>query len=110
MTERDQSELSSPTRPAVGTPDRAFPYTEHSWILQQLHQLAGDVGRLQESIETLKSDIGDQKKSLSGITHLLAFAAGAVVVIGAIIGFIGMVVSSIVENGIDRIVDVLTRT
>lgn len=102
MTERDQAELSSPTRPAVGTPGRPFPYPEHSWILQQLHQLAGDVGRLQEAIETLKSDIGDQKKSLSRITHLLAFATGAVFVVGGIVGYI-------VNSGIDRIVDVLTR-
>ena len=103
MTERDQSELSSPTRPAVGTPDRSFPYLEHSWILQQLHQLAGDVGKLQEAVETLKSDIRDQKKSLSWIKYILAVAAGAVLIIGPIVGYI-------VSSGIDRIVDVLTRT
>ena len=103
MTERGQSEISSPTRPAVGAPGGSFPYPEHSWILQQLHQLAGDVGRLQEAVETLKSDIGDQKKSLSWIKYTLAFAAGAVLTIGPIIGYI-------VNSGIDRIVDVLTRT
>lgn len=63
-------------------PEYARQSNQADWILQSLNQVSSQLGRLDESVQTLKTDIADTKKVVTRIQMILAMATGAIIIIG----------------------------
>ena len=80
--DRTEESAPSPEQLVSGT-GRPYPIQDHSWTVQQLHELTGDVGGLKEAVSTLKESLTEQNKTLSWVKYAMFIAIGA----GAVIGY-----------------------
>ena len=78
----------------------AWGYGEHSWVVQQLHQLIGDFGALKEAVETLKGSVKDQGIAINAVKRTIYIATGIVIGAGAVLTFL-------LDRGIDRLIGIL---
>ena len=84
--------------PTVSSAD-ITPVQDHSFTLQQIHHLAGDVGGLKEAVNTLKGTVSAQDKTLNWIKYTMFVAIGA-----------GLVIGYLVDKRFDQIMDTLTKS
>lgn len=79
----EQPEPATPSpEPLRSESSQAWGYGEHNWILQELHHVARDIGRLEEAVGTLKGSLVDQAKTLNWMKYVMFVAIGALFVIG----------------------------
>ena len=83
-TEQPGKDAPSPEQSSSES-GRVWPAQDHSWTLQQLHHLTNDVGALKEAVNTLKSSVSEQSKTLNWIKYVMFVAIGALLVIGYLI-------------------------
>ena len=84
MTDRRTNDLDrdvSLPEPTLSSAD-ITPVQDHSFTLQQIHHLTGDVGGLKEAVNTLKQTVSDQSKTLNWIKYAIFVAIGAGFIIG----------------------------
>lgn len=76
--------------------------SQQSFILQTLHEVSRDLGKVQEAVDTLKDTVKNQGKSLVWVQRILWVATGVVLFAAAVVGWI-------VSAGLGRIVDAITK-
>ncbi len=96
-TEQTEQPIPSPEQLSAES-GTAWVTRNYSWILQELHHVAGDVGKLQEAVGTLKDTVKDQTKALNWIKYVIFIAIGALFVIGYFI-----------DNRFDQIMEALAK-
>ena len=77
--ERGQPPLSA------GTPAEAWQSGRHDWVLQSLHHLSRDVGRLSEAVDTLKDSTQAQDSKLDRIDGRLKWMTGVFAGVGGLL-------------------------
>lgn len=82
----------------IGTPAETFPFQEHHWTVQQLHHLTRDVGKLQEAVDTIKTTLADQAKTLNWVRYTMFVAIGAL----AVVAYLG-------DKAVDRVIEALAK-
>ncbi len=75
------------------------PVQDHSFTLQQIHHLTGDVSGLKEAVNTLKEKVSEQYKTLNYIKYAIFVAIGA-----------GFVIGYFVDKRFDQIMDALAKS
>jgi hypothetical protein len=101
---RRPTEIEGPSEESSGPGSgHSYPERDHSWTLQNLHHIGRDIGRLQEAVDGLKGDVADLKKQVHRINYIVAFATGALIVIGWFINYI-------IDKRFDEILAVIQKS
>ena len=73
----------------------------------QLNEIAGNVGRLQEAVDTLKTLTEKHTDNIDGIKTRISIAIGAVLAFGLIGAGILWLISTIIDRGLTQIIKLL---
>ena len=68
-------------------PPPPIPMMDYSFTVQMIMELKGSVGELKEAVTTLKTSVEKQGTTLEKVNLKIAFATGAILVIGLIFGW-----------------------
>ena len=73
---------------------------DYSFVLQATFEIQKAIGGLTQAVSGLQAEVNEQRKTLRWIRWIIAFTAGAIVVGGAIIGFI-------IDRGYDKFISAI---
>ena len=104
MPDRPPADEIVPTPEApTGTPAETYPFQQHSWTLQQPRQITGDLGKVQEAVNTLKDTVKEQGKSLDAVKRTVYLATGGFLVAAVIVGWTVKVVGDNVVEALSKL-------
>lgn len=78
-----------------------------NWAQNSLNRLSGDVGRLQEAVDTLKGVVDRQSSAISGVQTTISTAKGFLICAALVGTGLLAIIAWLVDTGFDKIAEAI---